>query len=144
MAPSYAAPESARTEIRQLRAQLRDVEQRRDTLLVETAALKLWEEAPAEGRVPRWVAEAAIRRRQAESDELGLEIGELVRRIATLCDQLPDNVHGTPSLELEPVPTLVVQDESGASAVNRILISLNRARTAPRTAGAVTTTGRGE
>lgn len=128
MIMTSSVPDPLRQEIRQFRAQLRDLEQRRDALQVETAALRLWEEAPGEGRVPRWVAEAAIRRRQAEIAELGTEISGLVEQVITLCDRLPGNTHGTPSLELEPIPMPIPQDEATGSTMNRIILSLNRSR----------------
>lgn len=104
MEPLSGPIDPLRLEIRGCRTRLRALEHRRNSLLVETAALRLWEEAPSEGRVPKWVAEAAIRRRLAEIDELGAEIQAQVDRIAQLCNALPDNPHGTPSLELEPIP----------------------------------------
>lgn len=122
------SPATVRDEILGLRSTLRDLEQRRAALLVETAALRLWGEAPSEGGVPRWVTDASIRRRQAEAEELAVEIRELVCRITTLCDRLPQNVHGTPSLELEAIPTRFPEDATTGSVVNRILMGLNRSR----------------
>lgn len=123
MEPTPATPDPLRHEIRRHRARLRELEQTRDALLVETAALRLWEEAPADGRVPRWVAEGAIRRRLAEIEELGVEIRELVSKIANLCNSLPDVVHGSPSLELEPIPVVVPSEEHPAAQFSRIHFS---------------------
>jgi microcystin degradation protein MlrC len=128
MGSPASSASTVREEILELRSNLRDLEQRRGGLLVETAALRLWGEAPAEGGVPRWVTDAAIRRRQAEAEELAVEIRELVCRITTLCDRLPQNIHGTPSLELEPIPTGFPEDAATGSVVSRILMGLNRSR----------------
>lgn len=126
MEPIPAAIDPLKAEIRQSRVRLRIMEHRRDALLVETAALRLWEETPTEGRVPRWVAEAAIRRRLTEIDELGEEIREQVHRIAQLCNSLPDNVHGTPSLELEPVPVVLPNEDESTVPPNRIFGGVGR------------------
>lgn len=126
MEPIPAAIDPLKAEIRQSRIRLRFMEHRRDALLVETAALRLWEETPTEGRVPRWVAEAAIRRRLTEIDELGMDIREQVNRIAELCNSLPDNVHGTPSLELEPVPVMLPNEEDPSTAPNRVFGGVGR------------------
>jgi hypothetical protein len=124
MEPIPSAIDPLKGEIRQSRARLRIMEHRRDALLVETAALRLWEETPTEGRVPRWVAEAAIRRRLAE-------IREQVNRIAQLCNSLPDNVHGTPSLELEPVPVILPNEDESSVPPNRIFGGVGRKSPVP-------------
>lgn len=119
-----AIPDALSLEIRQCRAQLHGLGQRREALLVENIALRFWENAPTEERIPKWVAMAAIRRRRAEIEELDSGISELVARITRLCDSMPEIVHGTPSLELEPLPALP-PDEYPDYSVNRILEGLN-------------------
>ncbi len=67
---------------------------------------------------------AAVRRRRAEIEEIDSGICDLVGQITRLCDSLPENVHGSPSIELEPLP-VAPPDETPEYTVNRILEGLN-------------------
>jgi len=103
MTTTAHASGALREELQRSRVTLRQKERRRDDLLVETAALRLWEDSPNEERIPAWVTEAAIRRRLDEIEELGREIELLIDHTVRLGDGLEDNPHGTPSIELDLV-----------------------------------------
>ncbi len=124
MESSSHPSDDSRSEIRRCRAQLHSLGQRRESLLVENIALRFWESAPSEERIPKWVAMAAVRRRRAEIEEIDSGICDLVGQITRLCDSLPENVHGSPSIELEPLP-VAPPDETPEYTVNRILEGLN-------------------
>ncbi len=99
MYPQSALAEGLRQEIAQTRALLREMEARRDGILAYVGASRLREDPTLRGQLPGWATESAHRQRLSEIEDLNTEIEHLTRRIAALCDRLPDNPHGTPVFE---------------------------------------------